>query len=101
MDFTLNERETYWRDRVKNHIDQYVRPRVKEMAEELNQGDRWIVIKAVEEEKARAKAAGLWNLFMPPSSGHKHVDDTVEFEGPGLTNLEYALCVRDFQLLGT
>ena len=24
MDFTLNERETYWRDRIKNHIDQYL-----------------------------------------------------------------------------
>jgi acyl-CoA dehydrogenase len=95
MDFTFTERETYWRDRVKNHIDHYVRPRAKEMAEELNQGDRWIVIQAVEEEKARAKAAGLWNLFMPPGSGHPHVDDSVQFEGPGLTNLEYALCAEE------
>jgi acyl-CoA dehydrogenase len=95
MDFTFTERETYWRDRVKHHIDQYVRPRVKEMNEELNQGDRWIVIKAVEEEKARAKAAGLWNLFMPPAGANHHLDDSVEFEGPGLTNVEYALCAEE------
>jgi acyl-CoA dehydrogenase len=100
MDFTLNERETYWRDRIKTHIDQYVRPRVKDYHAEQATGERWKVLQVVEEEKARAKAAGLWNLFMPPSSGHPHVDDTVEFEGPGLTNLEYALCAEEMGRVG-
>jgi alkylation response protein AidB-like acyl-CoA dehydrogenase len=35
--------------------------------------------------KKKARAEGLWNMFMPPSS---HEDD--EFRGAGLTNLEYA-----------
>ena len=100
MDFTLNERETFWRDRIKNHIDQYVRPRMKDYYAEQATGERWKVLQCGEEEKARAKAAGLWNLFMPPSSGHPHVDDSVEFEGPGLTNLEYALCAEEMGRVG-
>jgi acyl-CoA dehydrogenase len=100
MDFTLNERETFWRDRIKTHIDLYVRPRMKDYYAEQAQGGRWKVLQVVEEEKARAKAAGLWNLFMPPSSGHPHVDDSVAFEGPGLTNLEYALCAEEMGRVG-
>jgi alkylation response protein AidB-like acyl-CoA dehydrogenase len=63
-------------------------------------GDRWKVLQVVEEEKARAKAAGLWNLFMPPTSGRVHVDDSVHFDGPGLTNLEYALCAEEMGRIG-
>jgi acyl-CoA dehydrogenase len=100
MDFTLNDRETYWRDRVKTHIDQYVRPRMKDYYAEQATGERWKVLQVVEEEKARAKAAGIWNLFMPPSSGVQHVDDTVHLEGPGLTNLEYALCAEEMGRVG-
>src|SRR5581483_10854994 len=39
----------------------------------------------------KARAAGLWNFFMPPHSGQTHVDDEFVFEGPQLTNLEYAM----------
>jgi len=48
-------------------------------------GDRWKVIPILEELKEKARAEGLWNMFMPPS---EHEDD--EFRGAGLTNLEYA-----------
>jgi alkylation response protein AidB-like acyl-CoA dehydrogenase len=58
------------------------------------------VLQVVEEEKARAKAAGLWNLFMPPTSGRVHVDDSVHFDGPGLTNMEYALCAEEMGRIG-
>ena len=100
MDFTLSDRETYWRDRVKNHIDQYVRPRVKDYVAEQATGSRWKVIQVIEEEKARAKAAGIWNMFMPPSSGRAHVDDSVSFEGPGLNNMEYALVAEEMGRVG-
>src|SRR3546814_14858241 len=39
--------------------------------------------------------AGLWNLFLPPGQALAHVDDTLEFEGTQLTNLEYALCAEE------
>jgi acyl-CoA dehydrogenase len=100
MDFTLTDRQSFWRDRVKAHIDQYVRPRMKDYYAEQAQGERWKVLQVVEEEKARAKAAGIWNLFMPPTAGRTHVDDSVEFEGPGLTNLEYALCAEEMGRVG-
>src|SRR3546814_5007156 len=48
-----------------------------------------------------AKEAGIWNLFMPPkSAAHHHVDETFEFEGPGLSNLEYALCAEEMGRVG-
>jgi acyl-CoA dehydrogenase len=100
MDFTLTERETHWRDRIKAHIDQHVRPAMKDYYAEQAQGGRWKVLQVVEREKARAKAAGLWNLFMPPSSGRVHVDDSVAFDGPGLSNLEYALCAEEMGRVG-
>ncbi len=95
MNFDLNEKQTYWRDRVRDFIETNVRPRMDDYHAEQISGGRWKVLQVVEQEKQRAKAAGIWNLFMPPSSGHPHVDDSVEFEGPGLTNLEYALCAEE------
>lgn len=44
----------------------------------------------IEELKPHARAAGLWNLFMPPWHGAEHVDETFVFDGPGLSNSEYA-----------
>jgi acyl-CoA dehydrogenase len=49
----------------------------------------------IEELKPEAKAAGLWNLFMPPGQALRHVDETFQFEGTQLTNLEYALCAEE------
>lgn len=100
MDFDLSEKQTYWRDRVRDFIEANVRPRVKDYKAEQATGSRWKVLQVVEEEKAKAKAAGIWNLFMPPGSGHPHVDDSVKFEGPGLTNLEYALCAEEMGRIG-
>lgn len=95
MDFSLSERETYFRDRVRAFIDQNIRPRQADFQAQHDAGERWKVIPVIEEMKDKAKAAGLWNFFMPPHSGQSHVDDTFEFEGTQLTNLEYALCAEE------
>ena len=100
MDFTFTDREVFWRDRVKNHIDQYIRPRVKDYYAEQATGDRWKVLNVIEEEKKRAKAAGIWNLFMPPQGSNPHLDSSVEFDGPMLTNVEYALCAEEMGRVG-
>ena len=50
--------------------------------EEVEKGGRWCVPKIMEDMKSKAKAQGLWNLFLPESD-----------LGAGLTNTEYApLC---------
>ena len=100
MDFTLNERETFFRDRVKAFIDQNMTPRQGDYEAQSKSGDRWKVIPVIEEMKEKARAQGLWNFFMPPQSGRTHVDDTFEFEGTQLTNLEYALCAEEMGKVG-
>ena len=100
MDFTLSERETFFRDRVRQFIDTEIRPRQAEYDRQHHEGSPWKVMPVVQEVKERAKTAGLWNFFMPPHSGQVHVDTTFEFEGTQLTNLEYALCAEEMGKIG-
>src|SRR4051812_6351538 len=94
MDFDLTERQAFYRDRVRAFIETRIRPRSKDYKDQLSEGDRWQPIGVIEELKPEAKAAGLWNLFMPPGQALAHVDESFEFEGTQLTNLEYALCAE-------
>ncbi|HEY0853048.1 MAG TPA: acyl-CoA dehydrogenase family protein [Bradyrhizobium sp.] len=86
MDFTLSSKQKEWLDRVQSFMTKNVRPAVPIYKKQDAEGARWKVIPILEELKAKAKAEGLWNMFMPPNP---HEDD--EFRGAGLTNLEYAL----------
>ncbi|MEM8935506.1 MAG: acyl-CoA dehydrogenase family protein [Pseudomonadota bacterium] len=95
MDFALTERQARYRDRVRDFIDEHVRPRNHDYHAEAQAEPRWKVISVIEELKPKAKQAGLWNLFMPPSSGRPPADDTFKFDGEQLTNLEYALCAEE------
>ncbi|HEY0164850.1 MAG TPA: acyl-CoA dehydrogenase family protein, partial [Sphingomicrobium sp.] len=95
MDFNLSAADVEWRDRVRGFMDAEVRPRVADYDAQQREGERWKVLPVVEELKAKARVAGLWNLFMPPSHGAPHVDDSFQFEGPGLTNLQYAFCAEE------
>ncbi len=95
MDFDLTEREAFYRDRVRDFVETRIRPRQKDYKRELGSGERWQPIQVIEELKPEARAAGLWNLFMPPGHALAHVDETFEFEGPQLSNVEYALCAEE------
>ena len=86
MDFTMSAKQQEWLERVRSFMTKHVRPAVPIYKQQDAEGDRWKVIPILEDLKAKAKAEGLWNMFMPPSP---HEDD--EFRGAGLTNLEYAL----------
>jgi alkylation response protein AidB-like acyl-CoA dehydrogenase len=86
MDFSMSDRQREWLERVTDFMDKQVRPAVPIYNKQESEGERWKVIPVVEELKKKARADGLWNMFMPPSS---HEDD--DFRGAGLTNLEYAL----------
>jgi acyl-CoA dehydrogenase len=65
--------------RVREFMEAHVYPNEKKFEEQIEQGDRWLPVPVSEELKRRAKAEGLWNLFLPESE-----------YGAGLTNLEYA-----------
>ena len=95
MDFSLTDRESHFRDRVREFMEHEVRPRVAQYARELVTGDRWAPLPTIEALKSKAKVAGLWNLFMPPRNEHSEVDDSFVFTGARLTNLEYALCAEE------
>jgi acyl-CoA dehydrogenase len=94
MDFSLSTAESEWRDRVSAFMDEHVRPRTADYDAQQRDGDRWKVLPVIEELKGKARAEGLWNLFMPPSHGAT-VDDSFDFEGPALSNLQYAFCAEE------
>jgi acyl-CoA dehydrogenase len=100
MDFSLDPQETEWRDRVRAFMQSEVRPRTADYQAQQREGERWKVLPVVEELKQKARGEGLWNLFMPPSRGPAQVDDSFEFDGPGLTNLQYAFCAEEMGRIG-
>ena len=96
MDFSLSDRQRHWRDRVRAFMAEHVYPNhdaYKKQTELTLTGDaRWTTVpKIIEDTKPKARAEGLWNLFLPPSPEH----DDATFHGAGLTNLEYALCAEE------
>jgi acyl-CoA dehydrogenase len=102
MDFDIKPEQTQWLSRVVDFMNEHIHPAVPAYEAEMNVvgQDRWKVIQTVEELKKKARAAGLWNFFMPPHSGQSHVDDTFVFEGHQLTNLEYSLIAEQMGKVG-
>ena len=83
MDFEFSPKVKELQQRVGAFMDEHVYPAEErfeaEMAAFRSAGNPWQPAPVIEELKAKAKAAGLWNLFLPESQ-----------YGAGLTNLEYA-----------
>src|SRR6516225_4274890 len=81
MDFEFSARTTDLQQRLRAFMDEHIYPNERRFEEEI-QRSRWLPSKVIEELKPKARAAGLWNLFLPNDAG-----------GADLTNLEYApLC---------
>lgn len=102
MDFDISPRQREFLDRVNAFIEAHVRPAIPTYEAEMDvpADQRWKVVQVLEDLKAKAKAEGLWNFFMPPHSGQTHVDDTFQFEGVQLTNLEYSLIAEQLGKIG-
>jgi acyl-CoA dehydrogenase len=80
MDFSYSPKVIDLRERLIAFMDAQVYPAEKIYREQLEQApSRWNIPPIMEALKVKAKAAGLWNLFLPESE-----------YGAGLTNLEYA-----------
>jgi acyl-CoA dehydrogenase len=63
-------------------MDAHIYPNESVFRDQIADGNRWQPVPIVEALKPKARAAGLWNLFLPESE-----------LGAGLTNVEYApLC---------
>ena len=81
MSFEPSARTKELQQRLRQFMAAHVYPNEQRFHEEVAR-ERWKPTKIIEELKSKARAEGLWNLFLP--------DDP---NGAGLTNLEYAsLC---------
>jgi len=81
MNFEYTDKVKSLQARVQAFMDEHVYPNEQRHQQEVEK-DRWQPSRVIEELKPKARAAGLWNLFLPESE-----------DGAGLTNLEYApLC---------
>ncbi len=79
MDFAYSPKVQALRERVTAFMDAHVYPAEAIFDQQVAEGDRWQPTAIMEELKLKARAEGLWNLFLPESE-----------LGAGLTNLEYA-----------
>jgi acyl-CoA dehydrogenase len=82
MHFEYTDKVKALQERLLAFMDEYVYPNEKVFYQQIGEGDRWEPTAIIEELKPKARAAGLWNLFLPENP-----------YGEGLSNLEYApLC---------
>ncbi len=82
MHFAHSPRVQELQQQLTAFMDEYIYPNERLYHRQIAEGDRWQPVPIIEELKPKARAAGLWNLFLPGQEW-----------GAGLTNLEYApLC---------
>ncbi|HMM86722.1 MAG: acyl-CoA dehydrogenase family protein [Gammaproteobacteria bacterium] len=83
MDFDYSPRTKQLQSQLREFMDAHVYPSEARYWQELDAntqaGRRWTPLPVIEELKGKARAAGLWNLWLPESE-----------YGAGLTNQEYA-----------
>src|SRR5215217_2957705 len=83
MQFSYSDKVIDLQKRVTAFMDEHVYPAEEAFEAEMDaarkSGNPWVPTRTVEALKEKARAAGLWNLFLPESD-----------MGAGLTNLEYA-----------
>jgi len=82
MEFALSTRVRAYQARLEAFMAKHIYPNERRYYQEAEQLGPWQIYPVVEELKPLAKAAGLWNLFLPDTE-----------HGAGLSNLDYApLC---------
>jgi acyl-CoA dehydrogenase len=82
MDFDYSPKVKALQTLLVAFMDEHVYPNEARYDRETTGDDRWRPAAIIEELKVKAKAAGLWNLFLPASA-----------KGAGLSNVEYGpLC---------
>jgi acyl-CoA dehydrogenase len=86
MDFEFSPRTVEYRKQVLAFMDEHIYPNEAVFHRQVAEGDRWQAVPIIEELKEKARAAGLWNLWLPKNLSY-------EGHGVGLSIMEYApLC---------
>jgi acyl-CoA dehydrogenase len=84
MDFEYSQRTKDLQKKLLAFMAEHIYPNEDKYHAHVRSDKRWEPVPIIEELKPKAKAAGLWNLFLPKSN---------RVAGGGLSNLEYApLC---------
>lgn len=82
MNFDFSAKTSDYLRRLGAFMDAHVYPNEQRFEQQLGQDNRWVEPPLLQKLQSKARALGLWNLFLPDSQ-----------RGAGLTNLEYApLC---------
>ncbi len=82
MEFEFSPKVKDLQKRLTAFMEDYIYPNEAKYKEHCAGANRWQPVAVIEELKPKARAAGLWNLFLPASE-----------HGAGLSSLEYApLC---------
>ena len=89
MDFEYSAKTKELQARLLKFMDDCIYPAEHAYHDELEAntqaGKRWTALQTIEKLKPKARAASLWNLFLPVDSS-----SASGYEGAGLTNQEYA-----------
>jgi acyl-CoA dehydrogenase len=95
MDFALSPRAADLRDRVRAFVTDHVEPVEAEVHARIARaresgGDAWTPDPVIAELQSRARAEGLWNLFLPRDHAGRYAADFGTDGGEGLSNVDYA-----------
>ncbi|MFK5981090.1 MAG: acyl-CoA dehydrogenase family protein [Rhizobiaceae bacterium] len=84
--FPLSDRAKDLKQKLIRFMEDHVYPNEEVFEKQHAEGDKWDTPPIMEELKAKAREAGLWNLFLPH-------EDARQYGGAALSNLDYAaLC---------
>ena len=95
MDFSLSPRATDLRDRVRVFLDTEIEPveaalNAEVLSRRESGGDPWTPSPVIKELQAKARAQGLWNLFLPAEHAGRYAAEFGTDGGEGLSNVDYA-----------
>ncbi len=94
MDFAPSPRAADLTGRVATFLAEEIEPIEadyhRDLAAARRDGDPWTPLPVLEELKAKARAQGLWNLFLPKEHAGEYAARFGTDGGEGLTNVDYA-----------
>jgi acyl-CoA dehydrogenase len=92
MEFEYSPRTQELQKQLLSFMDEHIYPAEKRYEDEIEAntkaGKRWTPLQTIEELKPKARAQGLWNMFLPPTAGGKGAK--ANDRGFGLSNGDYA-----------